>query len=507
MSLNHREPERQPLLPPAAEAHAAVNCCDSPRDGAPATPPTATTPPEAAPTADAAAAEAARQRAKRLNFAVVLMLSTMSFSVTPYFSTVARARFGFTAAQVGYIFAAFPLGYLAMSVGVTLSGVFAGVGRGALQRVFRGCIVASTAAMAAFAFVPDLTDDRMGRLVGFAAVRLLCGMSLALVDVCLLVVVVGLFPDRVAAVTGEWEATNALGVLGGPLLGGLLYDYAGGFRAPPLATGAAALVAVGVSYVVPVAGLPGPPGAVLSADGNAPPPATRFAAIRELLALPAVSTTVPWLSFGVAMTGYTFFEALGPAFLTGHYRISAFGVGVVMGVVAVMYATTSVVIGNQLSRWPVSARPTVIAIALACQALSMFMVGPCFVAAGLDSLEIDSFDTNRAVSLGFLCLVGVSLAAVAVTGPASVVDAAKGSDSRIAAAASVTNSFVSVGCILGPVVGGHATDAVGFRGALLWTSVAVGAASLAVVTVAAATQRPASTPAGGPGGGRVKAQA
>jgi MFS family permease len=460
--------ERDGLLQGSANASAAA--------GANAPPPLA------------AAHEAARQRAKRLNFAVVFMLSTMFSSVTPYFSTVAMQQFGFSAAAVGYIFSGFPVGYLAMSMTLSVTGVLTRLSRGVVMRVLRAAVVTCVVAMALFAFAPDATSDRGGRIGMFIAVRLVCGVAVAVVDVCLLVVVVELFPDTVGRVTGEWQALSGLGVLSGPLLGGLLFDYGGGFRTPPLVSSAAVLVSLVLTYVVPLHGLPADTRGGAGAAADDPKSAARqLHALRHLLRLPLVSSVMPWLCFATAMGAYCFYGSLAAAYLTGHYKISAFGCGILMGSVAIVYAACSIGIGRAITQLPVVVRPAIIAVGLLLCAFALFMGGPCFTAAGLDELAIGGFEANRAVAVGFMAFLGVGLSFVAVVSQSSVIDAVRGDSALVSAAGAVTNSFSMTGVIIGPIAGGHITDAYGFPAGLLWVSVAVCVVAVVLVLVFAAT--------------------
>jgi MFS family permease len=332
----------------------------------------------------------------------------------------------------------------------------------------------------------------------FASCRFAQGAALAIMDVAIVVYCTKLFPGQVSEVVGENQAVNGLGVMLGPPLGGFLFKI-GGFSLPLLLTGGVCAAICLATFVIvechselrelhqystlPRSLLPANSNLAASFGSSDLEPSEEEVGvtsrhIRRVLGLPAALCVGPVLANGLGVACFGFCESLGPLFLYNRYGIEAWGFGLLMAAVALVYAVVAVAVGRLVGGANAWRRPIAITAGLLLLSTSMFLSGPAFAAAGLPRVA-----HAEACSISGILLLGAAMAVIQVTAVATLVDAAKALDKRLVTAASAFANFgMSVGGFVGPTAGSHLAEHLGFDRSFFVLSVLAVVAGVAFLT-------------------------
>jgi MFS family permease len=205
--------------------------------------------------------EKARSSAKWLQLVMSMSCNTMGFSITPYFASDAKHDFSLGETQIGLVFAAFPMGYMVSCACMSLANI-SHCKMSTLTIWIRCFVFAFIAFSIMFALTPFMLASTNHNTTGadhhsvalhyaamFGSMRCLQGATVAVLDILILVYITKLYPEQVSTVVGQKEAFAGLGVVFGPPLGGGLYSV-GGFKAPPMVTGAIVFLIALVTQIV-----------------------------------------------------------------------------------------------------------------------------------------------------------------------------------------------------------------------------------------------------------------
>ncbi|CUG87086.1 MFS transporter, putative [Bodo saltans] len=201
--------------------------------------------------------ERARSLAKWLQLIMSMSCNTMAFSITPYFASDAKHDFFLGETQIGFVFASFPMGYMISCVCMSLANI-SHLKMSTLTLWIRGFVLAFVGFSVMFGLIPTIFSDStdgthhdiaVRYAAMFGSLRFLQGLTVSVLDVLVLLYITKLYPEQVSAVVGQKEACMGLGVVFGPPLGGGLYSV-GGFKAPPMVTGAIVFSIATVTQIV-----------------------------------------------------------------------------------------------------------------------------------------------------------------------------------------------------------------------------------------------------------------
>ena len=431
----------------------------------------------------------ARQLAKLLNLLILFFLSTMAFSITPYFSSEAKTRFNMRESWIGYTFAAFPLGYVLSVILCSFADVYhltlRSIARAVRATMLVDCIVSILFALGPTLYDPPSSADP--RTVGlvyttiFASCRFAQGATVAVMDVAIMIYCTKLFPGHVSEVVGENEAVNGLGVMLGPPIGGLLFKV-GGFSLPLLVTSGTCVAICAITTLltechaglkelhqystIPRNLLPqlsDLTASIASADdvggeeGEAAVTVT-LENIKQVLQMPFAFGTGAMLVSGFSIACFAFCEALSPLYFYDRYGVVAWEIGLVMAGVALVYAVVAVTAGRLVGGKNAWTRPLVMVGGLVLLGASMFLTAPAFA-----EVNIEGARHELAASITGLLILGGAMAIIQVASVAMLVDTAKAIDKKLVPAAGAFSNFgMSLGGLLGPVVGSHLAEQLGF---------------------------------------------
>ena len=424
-----------------------------------------------------------RDTSKNLNLLALFFNGSMTYAISPFFSSYAKHELRMSTGWIGFVFAAFPLGYVVATMFLSCANI-SHFRISSICRMIRVSMLVMAAASALFGLCPDFapTSDvnpnvRYGAM--FSILRVMQGVAYSTMDVALLMYCTKLFPGQVSKVVGENEAIVGLGVVVGPPIGGLLFQL-GGFRLPLLVlAGLSAFFAVATwaivemsaeltklhSYsVIPRELLPVEPSTSLTSqdfleedeDDVAKRPAATTLNIRRVIALPLFVALGPTITNMLSTGALAFCEAMSPLYFNEKYGVTALQYGFVMGGTAFVYALSCVISGSMMGGENKMFRPHFITCALLVEAVFMFLVGSQFSVIGLNE---PSWAVAKGVSIVASVVIGFPLAALQVVGVSLCIDRAKSADrTLVPAAAALVNFGASVGGFLGPTVGGYLVE-------------------------------------------------
>lgn len=268
------------------------------------------------------------------------------------------------------------------------------------------------------------------------------------------------------------EALRGVGSLLGPLLGGFLYDT-GGFALPfQVAGGTAALIGVGGFALLP-----------RSSAGEAP---GRSASIARLLHIPAVFAGSA-VMVSVAMIAISFLDpTLQPHLAQPPYRLQPTSVGALFTLSMVGYILASLASGP-LARRVGDVKQ--LCAGVWCLALAYLLLGP--------SPLLPALRPSFPLAATAMLLIGAG-GAIAYT-PTNNLSLraceARGIAVNEASAAltAIVNMSFTVGCLIGPSLGGSLVQTAGFGGAS--TALGLMLAALPFALLPCVLQRAGRTPA------------
>lgn len=370
---------------------------------------------------------------RRVLWLALFWLSVLGFTIQAFFAPTAARDYHMSHAQIGYVFGAFSIGYIAVSLLMSSCDAY---NRWSTRRLGVAILllVASSACVAAlFGLTPwflnaaSVTSERRAdvsaQLTGLLALwRALLGGQVAIMDVFVLLYVLRLYPDDVASVIGEWQGVMGLGVVVGPPLGGYLFDLLG-FAAPQLCIGGmtllvamAALVMTSPSCVLRLLGSSGQQDAVLAlfTAVSIKPPVTFRSAWRYVTSFNAAWALGPILLMGLAVSVFTFCESMGPLMLTQFYGLTPTVIGLCLTGAAITYAIVAWAIGTALNRASVAWAAAALCVGVVVMACGLFAL-PCAWSFYAIAPPLDSMDSRKALSITAMAALGGGLALCAVT--------------------------------------------------------------------------------------------
>ncbi|CUG87087.1 transmembrane protein, putative [Bodo saltans] len=146
--------------------------------------------------------------------------NTMAFSITPYFSSDAKHDFFMGETMIGLVFASFPMGYMITCVCMSLANI-SHLKMSTLTLWIRGFVLAFIGFSVMFGLTPTIlrtftSAAAVAYATMFGSMRFLQGVTVAVLDVLILLYITKLYPEQVSAVVGQKEAALGLGVVFGP---------------------------------------------------------------------------------------------------------------------------------------------------------------------------------------------------------------------------------------------------------------------------------------------------
>jgi MFS family permease len=421
--------------------------------------------------------------AKLLNLSLVFSLTVTGLMMVPYFAPVAKTQFHFRPSYIGYIFAAYPLGYISSSLIMSVMNIshFSSFRLNAVLRLITFIDILSTVVFGALPYVlhfpsSDADDSQnLLNMLAFASMRLIQGISTGVLDVFLMLTLVRLFPSEVSNMVGQVESIAGLGILFGPPIGGGLYELGGFFLPIAVGAGLCGILVLATSLYMFL----NPELNALFQErdlhykkganhSNVTPKH-----LKRLLKSPPHLVIGPALVAGFGLSSYTLVESMTPLHLHEAYGIEPGYTGLIMAAGSVSYAICAIAAGK-LSARPsfVKRRPLVIVLGCFSLAISVFLIGPAYAVLHPAMATWSGYpDLAKVSSVLGLCAMGIVMPPVSVVGPAVALDAAKSpGDKLVPAAGAIINTFSSLGAFLGPVVGAHLIEWLGFTAAFYYYS-------------------------------------
>ena len=268
--------------------------------------------------------------------------------------------------------------------------------------------------------------------------RVLQGLAAAATWTAGLALVADIYPaESRGAAMGTALSGSTTGMLIGPPLGGLLYEW-GGYSAPFMVAGVFTLAEGAVLLLL----LRDPP-----RQGVAPP------ALRQLLRDRGVQTAAGAALIAAAAWGLL--EPILPLRLEEEFGFSPGGVGLLFGAATLVYGISAPLVGMLADRW--GARRT-IAAGVVLTALALPLVGVPAVVLAIGGVLV--------VSVAYGLVLTPTLPELA-----AAVDRRGGG--AYASAYALFNAAYAAGMTAGPMLGGALVSAFGFSVALLVTAAAV----------------------------------
>lgn len=406
------------------------------------------------------------------------LLSTMFFSIVPYFATVAHHEYGLSRPQIGYVVAGFPCGYLLASIAGTMLRLHGDSIRTLSRRICFTSLLAAVSG-AALGVLPPLMKGASPALLTATLVvcRVVSGFSSGLGDTIILVVLTRVFPSRASEMVSQMEAASGVGALAGPFVGGALYE-AGGFTAPPVAFAGVVIVVATVTALSDIEHDAERVPLVHQATGNEEAPATEAApSVDEKRFSSDTAVKVLCMPFPVAvgailvsttLGAYAFVEAIAPLHFHDALGLRPGIVGCVFGSAALCYAACTIVAGKALPLARQHLRLIALPLSMLVMGVGLFFLGSCGAAAHLPFLDPPTLAGQRAAVIAGAFAMVAPMSVAVVVGMASLVDAAMAVDALMAnAGGSISNMSLSVAALSGAVVGTHLTEAFGFANAVL----------------------------------------
>ncbi|RDD42093.1 MFS-type transporter SLC18B1 [Trichoplax sp. H2] len=351
--------------------------------------------------------------------------------IAPFFPTLAEER-NVTNFEIGIIFAVYPLVKLIVSpiIGAFLPHI------GVKYALWAGMMIDGGCTMA-FGFLPEILDHNT--FVAFCiVVRGIEGMGAAAYQTAGFSFASAVFKDSVATTLGFLEIATSLGFMAGPPVGGLLYK-AGGFRLPFIVLASLMIVAgICIAYFLP------------SVSHESKISTTGL--MKRLITLPRVLI----ICIGVALH-ITSFSYLDPT-LSIHiepFKLSHPQVGLIFLIIPAAYGLCAPVVGYVSDR--IGFRIFIV-LGNAILGVSLLFLGPApFIPVKLTLTQ------TILSNIG----MGAGVAVALIPSYPDVLEAAKSSRYCRGREDFATNSvtsglysaFISLGQIIGPIVGGTFTSA------------------------------------------------
>lgn len=184
--------------------------------------------------------------------------------------------------------------------------------------------------------------------------------------------------------------------------------------------------------------------------------------------LPLSATIGPFSIMVLSIACFAFLESMVPLYALDTYGVEAWGIGLTMCGAAILYAVVAVITGTCVSH---NLRPWVLTVASIVLACGMFLMAPSFhvVFEGAPTTITHGY----AITVVGILVCCSAMATIAVLAVAMLVDEAKATSKvLVPTAAAVASLGMSLGGLLGPVVGSAIAEAYGFPVAFFCFSVA-----------------------------------
>ncbi len=342
------------------------------------------------------------------------------------------ARLGASPTTIGFLFGAFGITLLAVSI--PMGAISDRVGR-------RGPLLGGLIALAASTLLFAYADG----LVTLFAARLLQGAADAVTWVVAFALIADLYgPAERGRVMGFVMSGTSFGFMIGPSLGGWLYE-AGGVRLPFLAVAIlAALTAIVVAWLRPPA----------ARAVREPVP------LRLILSLPAVLSCIAAVVVGASTTAML--EPVVSLWLASSLGLGPTRIGLVFGIAAVAAAILHPIYGRLADRY---GGRTLTLLGLAATAMM---------------LPFLSRATSFEMAVGLYLIQGAAISLIVTPSLAYMAEAmSRAGIESFGVAYGIYNVAWGVGLLLGPAIGGAMYERMGFaRLAALWAPVVVVIAAL-----------------------------
>lgn len=363
------------------------------------------------------------------NFFIGLFYSILA----PFFPTEA-AKKDVSSSMVGFIFGSFEL------VLVLISPIFGTYMNkiGARFMFTAGMFVCGVCAIL-FGFLDKVDNNRNEYIVLCFVVRIFEAVGAAAFGTASFAIMAFNFPKHIATMFGTLETLTGIGLMLGPPLGGILFEF-GGFILPFAVLGSFLLVIALISiFMLPIQKVTS-----LPHEGS----------IFSLLKIPIIIITGFCLIMGSGCLG--FLDVTLSPFLAEEFHLTPMWVGFVFLVAPIGYAVMSPIWGRIVDSRPHLGQPF-LALGYVLAGASFFFIGPA---------PFFGFSPNLPLVIACLVVNGLGISTLAITFLIiSEATANAGYPDGLATyglIAGIVNSFFSIGAFLGPIGGGFLQDRLGF---------------------------------------------
>lgn len=370
-------------------------------------------------------------------------VSDMSFStIAPYYPTFAQNERGVSPSAVGLIFSTTQITALLVTpVAPRIIQVC-----GSTKSVLQQATIVQAILNLLWAFT-DRLEGTVQFVIVCVVLRALQGIAMSLTETAASSMAMrSAPPDRVGEALGYVEAARGLGIMLGPLLGGILFRV-GGYWAPGVASAALIFVVGLMTFTVSTPGVSGGTGA------------TGRVSLRELCGEPCIVTNSVMIA--VSMVGFSFLDpTLAPYLEAAPYNLSSDSVGLVFSFASVSYALCSVFVS------PIAQKTGETGFVV----LGRILLGGVFLLLGPSPL-LPFLPQNVYFFSGTMVLLGVVVGAVMVPGQTLMTAEAsriRGPDTEVPteefsdSLSALSNVAFTSGAILGPLVAGALTQFTDF---------------------------------------------
>ena len=314
--------------------------------------------------------------------------------------------------------------------------------------VLGALVVAGVACL--FSFVSQMYD--WPTFLGFCfTLRLTQGFGTAMVFTSSFTLLAGIYPEKVAMMTGLLEMFNGLGFLIGPALGGVLYQF-GGFMVPFMTNGCVLLLgALSILVILPNTSLPEEEG-----GGNGGAPVTMWTVLgvlRNVLLLVTIT-----ISIGT----FTFMDPTMGPYLRWVWHLRPAAIGATFLLFSGSYSILGPITGFLSDKYHTIGRKLFIPLGLLVSSIGCQLIGPETVFGMHPSLASVLCGATM-IGLG----AGFSVVPVSADVLSTTKDLGFGDSMELhSAVGGVTGSAVSLGVFVGPLFGGLLTDHFNFNDGL-----------------------------------------